>query len=551
MLKSGLKKTIRKFHKKSNNKKRAIVLNTNGKYLFACGTMILNIMDKIENFDNIIVYYSDVPQEHIEALKKIDKRIICEEVTMDSLNNIFFDGESVIKYNDFIARYTYLCISKIILFQLLEKYEQVIFFDLDMIILDNLNEILDKKKYNIVWKSDNTNILSKIMMFSKVNKDIPEYDLYTKIITPNGGLFILNRNFDYNLSYKIGKDFVKRCMYHHPFLIDELTFGYIAYKNNLRVFSVNERIYNTIPAYVTSDTKLPHFYRDYKAWNSEIIQFLYPQWGKYYKKLEDITGIKSEEVKIYKDKFKLIGEERFYKTWIKLIENFKFPQDLERPLDINKQSIYFKYNRNISYFIKCNFEAKSFCTVIKIDKENLDCIANIIEQVKNTTQKYTDIKTENKENTIILTSPWCSLKDISTKFIRFYDITLGLRLISNKVFLHSLDNGYLTTFFNKYLFLCGNKLCQTNDLQMASYLQIFLAFDKIFFKINGEDLFINNIYSDGTITISNKISFFNCINNSGKLVIKINNNYLSARNDGSIRLMPHGREWEKFIFKYI
>lgn len=551
MLKSGLKKTIRKFHKKSNNKKRAIVLNTNGKYLFACGTMILNIMDKIENFDNIIVYYSDVPQEHIESLKKIDKRIICEEVTIESLNREFYNDENIIVNSIFVKRYTHLPFAKIKIFNLLKEYSQVIFFDLDMLILDSINDILNKKYFDIIWRNDNQTIYDKISRYATQNDKIDELDLYKKITTPNGGLIIVNRNFNYNEAFNIGKNFIRTCLSHHPFLIDELTFGYIAYKLKLSVNNVNGRIYNTFPNYLTSESKLPHFLGNFKPWQSETIQLLFPQWGKYYKKYCELTENRDDNIKVYENIYKLIYNDKYYNTWISLINSYDFPKSLKINSDINKQILEITYNNSLKYYIKSHFLFNSFSIYLDIDKLAINNITDLISQINILLSTFKNLKFENFPEYLRLSAGDYSFHEVSGKFSLFYKQTFTIRAFLENINILNFKKVSLKTHFNKYLYLNGLSLKQTDDEKIASSLQVYLNSNKVFFKLAEDDAFIKNIDKSGNVIISDNINMFDINIRNNILLIYINNSYLSARNDESIKLMPHGMEWEKFSFKFI
>lgn len=551
MLKSGINKTIRKFHKKNNNKKRSIVLNTNGKYLFACGTLIINIIDKIENFDNIIVYYSDVPQEHIESLKKIDKRILCEKVTLDSLNKEFYENEKIIDDSTFVKRYTHLPFAKIKMFRLLEEYSQAIFLDLDMLVLDSLDDLLNDKHSNIIWRNDNQTIFDKISRHSKQNDKIKELELYKKITTPNGGLIILNRNFDFNEAFKIGKEFIKTSLAYHPFLIDELTFGYIAYKLNLKVNNVNGMFYNTFPNYLTSESKLPHFLGNFKPWLSETIQLIFPQWGKFYKKYCELTDNTNDNVKIYKNTYQLIYENKYYNTWLPLLSSYTFPKLLKVNLDINKQFLEITYNISLKYYIKSHSLFNNFNIYFDIDKKTTNNISEIIAQINILLDRYKNLKFENLPEYLRLSSGDCPFHEITRKFSLFYKQTFVIRTICENTDISNFKQISLKSYFNKYLYLNGLTLKQTDDEKIAHTLQIYLNSNKLFIKLSDDDTLIKSINKNGIVTLSEKIYCFYCIVENNELSININNNYLSARDDGSISLMPHGREWEKFSFKYI
>lgn len=543
------KLNLKKFNKKGLIKKRAIVLNTNGKYLFACGTLIINIIDKIKDFDNIIVYYCDIEDNNIKPVKKIDRRIICEKVSLENLNKDFYGSEKVIENSTFVKRYTHLPFAKIKMFSLLDEYSQVTFFDLDMLILDSLEDLLSDSKSNIIWRNDNQTIFDKISRHTKQNNKIKELDLYKKISTPNGGLIILNRNFDYKEAFKIGKEFIKTSLACHPFLIDELAFGYIAYKLSLKVNNVNGRYYNTFPNYLTSLSRLPHFLGSYKPWLSETVQLIFPQWGAYYKKYSELTGYKQDDIKIYDNTCKLILGEKYYNTWLSLLNSCDFPKPLKVNPDINKHILEIAYNNSLKYYIKCHFLFNSLTTYLDIEKKYINNIEEAISQINILLNTFKNLKFENLPEYLRLSIGDCPFHEASSKFSLFYKQTFAIRAYLENINISNFKQVLLKTHFNKYLYLNGLSLRQTEDENLAENLQIYLYSNKIFIKLSDNDVFIKNISHEGKIFLSDKIYYLNCATEHDKLSIIINNNYLSARNDGSISLMPHCKEWEFFSFK--
>lgn len=545
------KRNIKNFYKKGLIKKRAIVLNTNGKYLFACGTMIINIIDKIKDFDNIIVYYSDIEEAKIQWLRKIDKRIICEEVTLEKLNKDFYGNEKIIENSTFVKRYTHLPFAKIKMFTLLDKYRQIIFFDLDMLILDNLDGLLSDENSNMIWRSDNQTIFDKISRHTKQYEKIIELELYKKITTPNGGLIILNRNFDYHEAFKIGKKFIKTSLTYHPYLIDELTFGYVASKLELKVNNVNGLIYNTFPNYLTSASKLPHFLGNYKPWLSEAVQLIFPQWGRYYKKYSEITQQKNNDIKVYENTYKLILGDKYYNTWLSLLNSFDFPESLKIDPDINKQILEIIYNDSLKYYLKCHFLFNSINIYMDIEKKFISNIDETLHHINSLLGIYKNLKFENLPEYFRLSFGECPFHEVATKFNIFYNETFAIRVYLDNINITKFKQVSIKSHFNKYLYLNDLSLKQTDNKDLANNLQIYLDSKKIFIKLADNDCFVKSINRQGKICLSEKINFFNCFIENDKLMIRINNNYLSARNDGSISLVPHCKEWECFKIEYI
>ena len=60
----------------SNNSKKnlAIYLFANKKFLFALGTFIINLKDKFNKYDCIIIYHQDFNDDDMDNIRKIEKK---------------------------------------------------------------------------------------------------------------------------------------------------------------------------------------------------------------------------------------------------------------------------------------------------------------------------------------------------------------------------------------------------------------------------------------------------------------------------------------------
>ena len=142
--------------------KRAFVLMTDENYLFACGSLIVNILDKIKNQYSIIVIHSDLSLESKNILTSIFPNLILHEYNQDNFLSQFPFVSPEHLNSPYFKNYTYLNITKFRVLALLNEFDQIILMDTDMLLLDNLEDLLEDKVSNIIWKKDIGNIEDKL-----------------------------------------------------------------------------------------------------------------------------------------------------------------------------------------------------------------------------------------------------------------------------------------------------------------------------------------------------------------------------------------------------
>lgn len=275
-----------------------ICLFANKKYFYVLGTFITNLKDKFPHFDYIYIFHDDLDDSMIDIIKTLESNIRFIRYDINSFVNEFkFNKKDIINLQS-IKIYTILTIVKFKIFNLLNDFIRVIYFDIDMLLLDDISEILSFN-YNIAWRSDIDKLIAKLQYFNKdfkVQRNSIIFNIYSKALHPNGGFFIINDNFDYNKCLKDSFDYFCKYFLLHPFMIDEATFSYVVYKNKLQLLELNKDIYNVNPKCLTHESKLLHFYGPYKPWQKNHLEVGYNEWIKYYKKFLITTGIKPWEI---------------------------------------------------------------------------------------------------------------------------------------------------------------------------------------------------------------------------------------------------------------
>lgn len=414
-------------------KKLAIMLFANKKYIFALGTFIINLKKYI-SYDCIIIYNSDFSYDDEISIKKIETNIHFIKYTIDDFCNEFSFKKEFIESLPAIKTYGHISPVKFKIFTHLDDFSSIILFDCDMLLLDNISELLNDN-YNIAWKTDaNSTILSKLKMFGysiENMKKIGLYDIYSKAITPNGGFFVVNDNFDYKYAFNIAHDYFKKYFPIHPFLMGENTFAYINHILKLNLLEADKDIYNVFPHLITLRSKLIHFFRDCKPWNKEYIQYSFREWVNNYLEYVKITNSTSNQVKIFNN----IGQEYIVKhshneKWNFILKNigFKYPTELIPRFILTDSALAFDYNSYITYdiFLKDMYSNRYSCRLWVLDNHPIG--KEIIKkEIFNIIDKYKNLKYIQYNKSIGCETHAVFAKNIQTVFDDIYNYTKEIR----------------------------------------------------------------------------------------------------------------------------
>lgn len=541
-----------------NRKKLAVVLFTDNNYLFACGTFLINLLEKIPQADAFIVYYYDIKYELIEKICKIDSRIKFVNYPPEDFIDEYFSGDFKVLNLPFVKRFTHLALSKFKVFLLLDEFEQVVFFDTDMLLTDNIDSLLSKKEYNIIWKSDKTSVLYKINLIKydteKSRLDIKDYDTYDNIDTPNGGFFIINNNFDYQKAYDLSIQFLMRSCKYHPCAIDEILLAYVSYILNLKILDVDPQIYNVLPENFNTNAKLLHFMKQFKPWSHKYVQLIYNKWIENYNKFREYTNISSRHVVYYNEIGNVLFANMRYDFYNQVVKSNIFPEKLKVSTELKNASLRLYYNNHIWFSITKLYMGPACVihfVVLKTYVVENDIFYRSFEEFIINNKDYENV---SNDEAYILRTKKIDVSNVQYIFDKLYEDTyLFRRWPAANMLLSVSKKAIIKTYFNKYLCINRSKLMQTIDINMAYNLTAYVNDNKIAFKYSDTDMFIQRISDKGSISLDTNIFFFEFYIVDNNTYIKINNKFLSARNDdnGSVSLVSHNREWERFIVCYI
>lgn len=549
---------------------RAIVLVSDRKNIHALGAFLVNLSKKIIDYKNIIVYIDGFEDDEMNKLKIIDSRIKVVKYTYNNFIDEFSLNPEKINNLPYISYFSFLTLIKFKIFKELNDYEQVVFFDTDMLLLDNIDEILNNS-FNIGWRDDKQTIEFKLKRVGVDIKKVYNNDYckdFDRIPTPNGGFIVVNNNFDYNNAYKIGSSFLKKSLEFFPskFSIIENLFGYVAYTMKLNIYSINSEIYNVFTDNVKSYSKLIHFIgKPYKPWSSEAVQLVFSDWIKNYKEFVTKTYISSNEVKEFTKVNNFIVDNYFREVVEKIKKDIFIPEYLSLVPSSEKNCINIRYNDKCGYKIKIYgwlFTQAEIKCIIKKDTSVLVEIKICLYMMRHLIKDKIEVIENGDYYNIVLRDG--RIGNIKNNFSFILDKTEKIRGIlapepvDDYKILFPLK-ARLLSFHNTFLYikddiLIHRKSGQEDDVYIYRRVTSYLLNNKICFFIDSENKFISKIAIDGKVELVEDTYFFNYIySDDGSIyILNENDKYLSARIENNIVIWCDNKlSWEKFYINII
>lgn len=416
---------------------KAILFIANRSYLFALGTMIVNILDIKVDFDEIVIINSDFSDDDKNLILSLEKRCRFIDYTIDDFLKEFSIEKLSNKHNRFIKRYSHLTYVKIKIFQLLEYYKRILYMDLDMLIKGGVKELFDLD-CDIAWRTG-AGFLSK---FSRSNLDINKIEslhfVNAKTITPNCGLLFVRDTMDYESVYQLAKGFIKSYIDCFVDSLDELAFSYVFHKKKLRLVQLNRFVYNSFTQWSRRDTKIVHFFGRYeKPWDNILIQSIYPEWIEYYKIFSEKVKISFESVTVYNNLgYDLVAPNIFVRIWRSFLSkpDFMFPSRSVFDFNLSKDTLVFKVHENFQYEIKTFlYNTDRFVVSIRSDKSNYDRYS-----LEDFSAKYSLNKIA-KDNDIILSTDRILRKTAYNIFCEMQNFTKNINILENIAEIKRLD----------------------------------------------------------------------------------------------------------------
>ncbi|EAH7580127.1 glycosyltransferase [Campylobacter lari] len=254
--------------------KVAVLMACDNNLLFALANMIIGIKRYCyNNIAEIIIMYDNIDKENIDKISSIwPKKIIFKKYSKDD----FLDDVGCIGKIKLSNRFGFhLVYAKFYIFDFLQKYQSVVWLDIDMLLLGNICNILSFNLDGTITKGGSAILIKYLQCEYQNVKDI-------NAIKPNGGFIHFN---DSILKLNV-KNLKQECfsilkdLYDKDFLNgnawgDEIPFGVLIYKYKLSVY-VADKV-NTLPNN-SKHSILIHAGTDMKFWSSFISYISFQEW---------------------------------------------------------------------------------------------------------------------------------------------------------------------------------------------------------------------------------------------------------------------------------
>lgn len=359
-------------------KDKAIIFIVNKSYLFALGTMIINLQETRNNiYDEIVIYYDGLDNFDLDQIRKIEPRVKFIEYKLVTWEEEHIKVTSPIA-KQFLDRYSHLAWSKYKVIEQLENYNKILYLDVDMLIKGDISEIF--KLDGFAWRSGNNFNLK----FGNKEKYDEIKNIPNNTPTPNGGLIYASNINNIKLNLQDAKNFLIKNLDKFTGGLDELVFGWIVYKNNLKLTELEPFVYNTFPQMLKPETKIVHFMGSDKPWNSDIMQTIFPQWLEYYKNWVKQGGKDSDKV-VEKNNFGgFISSALNQRRWLDFFDktNLKLPQSCKLTKDLSKEWLIIEYNEFSYYEFKFNQYLPGYQIGYWIKEKSILNDSELLEKIK-------------------------------------------------------------------------------------------------------------------------------------------------------------------------
>lgn len=404
----------------TNKKDKAIMFCATQDYKFALATIITNLQDKNrECYNDIVVYHDTFSQKDIQDLQKIEPNIVFRRYTINDFKNEHTFSGNLDNFNRFINRFSHLALIKYKIFELLQHYKKVLFLDLDMLILGNIEELFQID--GIAWRNED-NLPNKFNKFGDNNK--PSLEGFDKIPADyphmNGGLFYATDVINYQKCEHDAKEFIQTYAPYFQNSVDELAISYVSYKNNLPLTSLNPQIYNVYPKIYTYHSKIIHF-PGWKPWNDEYRQLAFPQWIIYYHKCASIADCYSNKVIDFGSlgqKFRKMENEGI---WIDFLNKTKLniTNRLKIRFEFHTEKLYLDFHKNI-FFEFTNHRSNNFSLSFIAESWDIVFDKDIINYFSNLAEKNKEFALIIDKNRLVFSSRIRNIEQIPILWTIFY-----------------------------------------------------------------------------------------------------------------------------------
>lgn len=381
--------------------KSAVILISDHRCIFAMANVICQLR-RHKYIDSIYIIIPDSPDEVAQNLVSIDPRVKKLPIDVETFENYLSDE---LLNSNFVRRWGTHPFLRFMALPLLEDYDNLIYLDIDILILKSFEEII-----------------STIPISFRGRCPLSVYDrqVSSEFKMPNAGVVVVSRTI---LNFFVtGQSLRDVCFeilnkYANTENVDEFVWGYLVYKYNLPFHDLHIK-YNCFPCQKGSRSAvIVHGAGSYKFWSHPLVNVLFPEWQEYSKIVSNYGMCQ----KTSHDPQESLTEESLFNSLFAL-EIFKIFSNDER-FQINWNNgrgvvSLIHNNKNFSS-IRIYLILKMYCVELRIEdvdeyrKQNLYFRKLFYSLMKG-------FRIINDKNQCLACSRFTQLNDISEVFNSFY-----------------------------------------------------------------------------------------------------------------------------------
>jgi len=242
--------------------KNAVILISDEKYTFAMGNVICQLKNHCY-IDTIFIIVQQASDEVVESLLSLDSRVKTLVIDPDLFKSYL--SEKLLK-SQFVRRWGTLPFMRFMALPLLKDYDNLIFLDIDILILRPFNEAITNASISFRGRCS----------LSIYDRRVPqEYKM------PNAGVVIVSQaiiNTFERVEYLRDECFKILNEFSNTENVDEFVWGYLVYKYKLTFKDLPPK-FNCFPCQNGSrSATIVHGAASYKFWTHQLVNVLFPEW---------------------------------------------------------------------------------------------------------------------------------------------------------------------------------------------------------------------------------------------------------------------------------
>lgn len=261
---------------------KAIVFSIDNNYVFALAVALISLKNNSENIFNtsdFFIYYNNLTEKNQNLLKSICKNINFIDFSKNhEFPNEIYEHPHINKWGAFIYQKFYC-------FNLVERYDHVLWLDADILILSNIDQIF-KYDVDIAWRKayyTSNDIFNNEL---KLKEEFP---------TCNGGVLCFNKSIAKKISNNDILDAYRKVKNGVKGGIEERILAYLAFVKKLKIKLLSSEYNEWVTNSSIDKARIIHFVEcaslsSSKPWKNPIVYTTFPEWGEYYKQWIKIGG---------------------------------------------------------------------------------------------------------------------------------------------------------------------------------------------------------------------------------------------------------------------